>query len=37
VAQWVEELTLAVLQRGTAPFIYRVRHGKSISDTTLNL
>jgi alkanesulfonate monooxygenase SsuD/methylene tetrahydromethanopterin reductase-like flavin-dependent oxidoreductase (luciferase family) len=37
VTQWVEELTLAVLEHGAAAFIYLVAPGDSISDTTLNL
>ena len=37
VTQWVEELTFAVLEHGAAAFIYMVRPGESISDTTLNL
>ncbi|MFZ0664141.1 MAG: LLM class flavin-dependent oxidoreductase [Acidimicrobiales bacterium] len=37
VAQWIEELTLAVLEHGAAAFIYLVPPGDSISDTTLNL
>jgi alkanesulfonate monooxygenase SsuD/methylene tetrahydromethanopterin reductase-like flavin-dependent oxidoreductase (luciferase family) len=37
VAQWVEELTSAVLEHGAAAFQYMVRPGDSISDTTLNL
>ena len=37
VAQWVEELTFAVLEHGAAAFIYLLRPGDSISDTTLNL
>jgi hypothetical protein len=37
VAQWVEELTSAVLEHGAAAFQYMVRPGESISDTTLNL
>jgi alkanesulfonate monooxygenase SsuD/methylene tetrahydromethanopterin reductase-like flavin-dependent oxidoreductase (luciferase family) len=37
VTQWVEELTFAVLEHGAAAFIYMVRPGDSISDTTLNL
>jgi alkanesulfonate monooxygenase SsuD/methylene tetrahydromethanopterin reductase-like flavin-dependent oxidoreductase (luciferase family) len=37
VAQWVEELTFAVRERGAAAFIYLVPPGDSISDTTLNL
>jgi alkanesulfonate monooxygenase SsuD/methylene tetrahydromethanopterin reductase-like flavin-dependent oxidoreductase (luciferase family) len=37
VAQWVEELTFAVLEHGAAAFIYVVRPGDSVSDTTLNL
>jgi alkanesulfonate monooxygenase SsuD/methylene tetrahydromethanopterin reductase-like flavin-dependent oxidoreductase (luciferase family) len=36
VTQWVEELTFAVLEHGAAAFIYIVRPGESISDTTLN-
>jgi hypothetical protein len=37
VAQWVEELTFAVLERGAAAFIYLLAPGEVISDTTLNL
>lgn len=37
VAQWVEELTSAVLEHGAAAFIYLVRPGDIIDDTTLNL
>ena len=37
VAQWVEELTFAVLERGAAAFNYLVPPGDSISDTTLEL
>jgi alkanesulfonate monooxygenase SsuD/methylene tetrahydromethanopterin reductase-like flavin-dependent oxidoreductase (luciferase family) len=37
VAQWVEELTFAVLEHGAAAFIYLLRPGENISDTTLNL
>jgi alkanesulfonate monooxygenase SsuD/methylene tetrahydromethanopterin reductase-like flavin-dependent oxidoreductase (luciferase family) len=37
VAQWVEELTFAVLEHRAAAFIYLVRPGDIISDTTLNL
>ena len=37
VAQWVEELTFAVLEHRAAAFIYLVRPGGIISDTTLNL
>ena len=37
VAQWVEELTFAVLEHGAAAFIYLLRPGDSLSDTTLNL
>jgi alkanesulfonate monooxygenase SsuD/methylene tetrahydromethanopterin reductase-like flavin-dependent oxidoreductase (luciferase family) len=37
VTQWVEELTFAVLERSAAAFIYMVRPGDSITDTTLNL
>ena len=37
VTQWVEELTLAVLEHAAAAFIYLVPPGDSISDTTLEL
>ena len=37
VAQWVDELTFAVLEHNAAAFIYLVPPGESISDTTLNL
>ncbi|MFI5779844.1 LLM class flavin-dependent oxidoreductase [Nocardia sp. NPDC051570] len=37
VAQWVEELTYAVLEYGAAAFVYLLRPGDIISDTTLNL
>ena len=37
VAQWVEELTFAVLEHGAAAFNYLVPPGDSISDATLNL
>jgi alkanesulfonate monooxygenase SsuD/methylene tetrahydromethanopterin reductase-like flavin-dependent oxidoreductase (luciferase family) len=37
VAQWVEELTFAVLGHNAAAFIYLVPPGESISDTALNL
>jgi alkanesulfonate monooxygenase SsuD/methylene tetrahydromethanopterin reductase-like flavin-dependent oxidoreductase (luciferase family) len=37
VAQWVEELTSAVLEHGAAAFIYLVPPGDIIDDTTLNL
>jgi alkanesulfonate monooxygenase SsuD/methylene tetrahydromethanopterin reductase-like flavin-dependent oxidoreductase (luciferase family) len=37
VEQWVEELTIAVLQYGAAAFIYLVPPGDSISDVALNL
>ncbi len=37
VAQWVEELTFAVLERAAAAFIYLLPPGDTISDTTLNL
>jgi alkanesulfonate monooxygenase SsuD/methylene tetrahydromethanopterin reductase-like flavin-dependent oxidoreductase (luciferase family) len=37
VAQWVEELTFAVLEAGAAAFIYLVPPGDIIDDTTLNL
>ncbi len=37
VTQWVEELTFAVLEHGAGAFVYIVRPGESISDTTLNL
>jgi alkanesulfonate monooxygenase SsuD/methylene tetrahydromethanopterin reductase-like flavin-dependent oxidoreductase (luciferase family) len=37
VAQWVEELTFAVLEHRAAAFIYLVRPGDIISATTVNL
>ena len=37
VAQWVEELTFAVLEHRAAAFIYLVPPGDVISDTTLSL
>ena len=37
VRQWVEELTFAVLEHGAAAFVYMVRPGETITDTTLNL
>jgi alkanesulfonate monooxygenase SsuD/methylene tetrahydromethanopterin reductase-like flavin-dependent oxidoreductase (luciferase family) len=37
VAQWVEELTFAVLERNAAAFLYLVPPGESIPDTTLRL
>jgi alkanesulfonate monooxygenase SsuD/methylene tetrahydromethanopterin reductase-like flavin-dependent oxidoreductase (luciferase family) len=37
VAQWVEELTWAVLEHGAAAFIYLLPPGEIIGDTTLNL
>jgi hypothetical protein len=37
VAQWVEELIFAVLERSAAAFNYLVPPGDSISDTTLEL
>jgi hypothetical protein len=37
VAQWVEELTFAVLERDAAAFNYLVRPGDSTGDMTLNL
>jgi alkanesulfonate monooxygenase SsuD/methylene tetrahydromethanopterin reductase-like flavin-dependent oxidoreductase (luciferase family) len=37
VAQWVEELTFAVLEHGAAAFIYLLPPGDVISDTALNL
>jgi alkanesulfonate monooxygenase SsuD/methylene tetrahydromethanopterin reductase-like flavin-dependent oxidoreductase (luciferase family) len=37
VAQWVEELTFAVLEGGAAAFIYLRPPGEIIDDTTLNL
>jgi alkanesulfonate monooxygenase SsuD/methylene tetrahydromethanopterin reductase-like flavin-dependent oxidoreductase (luciferase family) len=37
VAQWVDELTFAVLEHDAAAFIYLVRPGDSMSDTTLHL
>ncbi len=36
VTQWVEELTFAVLEQGAAAFVYLVRPGETITDTTLN-
>ncbi len=35
IAQWVEELTFAVLERGASAFNYVVKPGTSISDTTV--
>jgi alkanesulfonate monooxygenase SsuD/methylene tetrahydromethanopterin reductase-like flavin-dependent oxidoreductase (luciferase family) len=37
VAQWVEELTFAALERDAAALIYLVAPGETISDTTMNL
>jgi alkanesulfonate monooxygenase SsuD/methylene tetrahydromethanopterin reductase-like flavin-dependent oxidoreductase (luciferase family) len=37
VTQWVEELTVAVLEHGAAAFIYLLPPGDRITDTTLNL
>jgi alkanesulfonate monooxygenase SsuD/methylene tetrahydromethanopterin reductase-like flavin-dependent oxidoreductase (luciferase family) len=37
VAQWVDELTSAVLEHDAAAFIYLRRQGEIIDDTTLNL
>ena len=37
MAQWVEELTFAVLERSAAAFIYLVPPGESIDHTTLKL
>jgi alkanesulfonate monooxygenase SsuD/methylene tetrahydromethanopterin reductase-like flavin-dependent oxidoreductase (luciferase family) len=37
VAQWVDELTSAVLEHGAAAFIYLVAPGDIIDDTTLSL
>ena len=37
VAQWVEELTFAALERDAAALIYLVAPGQTISDTTVNL
>ncbi len=37
VTQWVEELTFAVLEHGAAAFVYLVRPGEIITNTTLNL
>jgi hypothetical protein len=37
VTQWVEELTLAVLEHGSAAFIYLLPPGDILSDTTVNL
>ena len=36
VAQWVEELTSAVIEHDATAFIYLVPPGDAISDTTLN-
>jgi alkanesulfonate monooxygenase SsuD/methylene tetrahydromethanopterin reductase-like flavin-dependent oxidoreductase (luciferase family) len=36
VAQWVAELTSAVLEHGAAAFIYLLRPGDIVDDTTLN-
>jgi alkanesulfonate monooxygenase SsuD/methylene tetrahydromethanopterin reductase-like flavin-dependent oxidoreductase (luciferase family) len=36
VAQWVEELTFAALERDAAALIYLVAPGQTISDTTVN-
>ena len=37
VKQWVEELTVAVLEHGAAAFIYLLPPGDSVSDATLDL
>jgi alkanesulfonate monooxygenase SsuD/methylene tetrahydromethanopterin reductase-like flavin-dependent oxidoreductase (luciferase family) len=37
VTQWVEELTFAALEHGASAFVYMVRPGETITDTTLNL
>ena len=37
VKQWVEELTFAVVEHGAAAFVYLVRPGETITDTTVNL
>jgi alkanesulfonate monooxygenase SsuD/methylene tetrahydromethanopterin reductase-like flavin-dependent oxidoreductase (luciferase family) len=37
VAQWVEELTFAVLEHGAAAFVYLVPPGDIVDDATLNL
>jgi alkanesulfonate monooxygenase SsuD/methylene tetrahydromethanopterin reductase-like flavin-dependent oxidoreductase (luciferase family) len=37
VAQWVEELTFAVLEHNAAAFIYLVPPGDAIGDTALNI
>ena len=37
MTQWVEELTLAVLEHGAAAFIYLLPPGDILSDTTVNL
>ncbi len=37
VTQWAEELTFAVLEHGAAAFVYLVRPGEIMTDTTLNL
>jgi Luciferase-like monooxygenase len=36
VAQWVEELTFAVLECSAAAFVYLLAPGETLSDTTLN-
>ncbi len=36
VAQWVEELTFAVLERSAAAFVYLLAPGETLSDTALN-
>lgn len=37
VAQWIEELTFAVLERNASGFQYMVRPGETMSDDTVNL
>lgn len=37
VTQWVEELTLAVLEHGARAFIYLLPPGETLSDTTVSL
>jgi alkanesulfonate monooxygenase SsuD/methylene tetrahydromethanopterin reductase-like flavin-dependent oxidoreductase (luciferase family) len=37
VTQWVEELAFAVREHRAAAFVYMVRPGETITDTTLNL
>jgi len=37
VSQWVEELTLAVLEHGAIAFNFGLRPGDSLTDETVNL